>query len=258
MFRKFKWKIFKKEKSQSENTSKTSSPRVSTSTSTTPPRHSRRSSDLKYLLPKKHEKYQRSEFYKDITSRRKPKPNFVVDHTRIVYKVYYPEKTPRDYHEAVDFYYRSAGLPVPIESLSNLRRTLSQRSRTRNRPKLIKSENVKQYSHYPKRCRLCLHLKNDCICKSFENTDASDKITNLSDWKIIVSLSHDAPQHQCDSNRLSWLEELEEKSKINKRVLKETRENLEACCFPFSTLRVFDKIFDNKKNCEEIDFYMKQ
>lgn len=253
MFRKIKSKISKTDNSKVNNESKSKS---SYSQSSYDQRHSRRSSDLKYLLPRQHQKYQKSEYYINIaaTSQRKPKAaGFVVEHKKVVFRVHNPEKEDsRDFHDAIDFYHRSSGVPMPNESLSNLRRSLTQRGRIhKSRPKVPKLEHGRKYSHYPKRCRRCLHLKDDCVCKTSENDDANNKISNTPDWMIIVS--PDASQHRYETNRLKWLEELEENSNINKLNLEEKRENQEICCFPFSTFGIFNKI-----EKEEIDFYRKQ
>lgn len=215
----------------------------------------RRSSDLQtsYLLPRPvTSQPQKSDSFKKLHIEPIPNAKFIVEHKKKIYKVYIPERRHRDFHEAAEFYHRSEGLPMPIGSIEALRRTFSRQDSIVRPSKSSKSKSVKRFSYYPKRCRQCLHLKQDCVCESFKIDDDFEKVSQESDW-MTITLSHGDPRERFDPNsRLKWLEELEEESEINKQDSEKNLSNFEFCCFPFSTVRMF-----SKKKSKEIDFYTK-
>lgn len=96
--------------------------------------------------------------------------------------------------------------------------------------------------HHVDRCRICLQIRNDCICMAEPKEPLKTGSVDWSDWTILVLPVTEQPAWD-NTGRLDWLEELEEKSKINKpRMLEEKFDNSrELCCFPFNTFRIFSK-----------------
>lgn len=226
-------------KTSAKQSSKSDSRRSSSSS------NRRRSSDLQtsYLLPPPITKQpQKSDFVKNLQIEPPPArkgAKFVVEHNKKVYKVYYPDKDRHDYHDAADFYHRSEGLPMRNQSMDNLRKSYSRRGTIDRTPRPSTSKGEGRFSAYqnPMRCRKCLQLKDDCVCSS----DSMETAHN-SDWMKVLLPNEVKNRFEPNSHRLKWLEELEDNPEFNKReLLKEKLDELDVCCFPFSTGGLFNK-----------------
>lgn len=154
----------------------------------------------------------------------------------------------RDHHDAVEFYNRSTAYHYTRESLLNLRGPERKRNGRKDRTQSDDSSSSKRSTHHVRRCVGCFQVKDHCIC----DTDGVHHRPAQSDWMVMVKPVIDEPK-VFTTPRLTWLQNLEETSKVDKpKLVEKSFKGRELCCFPFSTFNIF-----MKQKVSEVDYYLK-
>lgn len=206
---------------------------------------------LRYKVPARNEGHQQSHTVRNLVPKaikQEEKPGIL---SRFTYAYEVDEPPPIDRgHAAVDFYNKTSPYTFNRDSLTNIRKTEKKPSRFRL---FFRAQSDYEPTHqkhhlHERRCQNCLHLKEECVC------DALTEKTIQTDWAILTQRRIETPK-QFTENQLNWLTDLEQNSKVNRRVLAEKKFDRERdiCCCPFNTFRIF-----SKQDMVDTDYYMKK
>lgn len=243
--------ILKTEKSKEKAKKK----KTKISSEETPSQHERRVSlteqqTLRYKVPVRIEGHQQSHTVRKLV----PKAIIQEQKPRILSNINYEyiedeQPTVDREHAAVDFYNRTSPYTFNRDSLANIRKTVRKPSRFRlfRRAQSDYEPTHQKHHLHERRCPNCLQLKEECDC------DVLTEKATKTDWAVLTQRRIDSPK-QFTEKRLDWLTELEQNSKVNRRMLAEKKlhRDREICCCPFNTFRIFAK-----KDMIDTDYYMK-